>query len=45
MKLKEYAAEWNSAAHERDAGMASILKNCSTNLSGNLLCDKKGDVC
>jgi hypothetical protein len=45
MKLKDYAADWNSATYQRDAGLASILKNCSTNLSGNLLCDKKGDVC
>jgi hypothetical protein len=45
MKLKDNVADFYSATYQRDAGMASILKNCSTNLSGNLLCDKKGDVC
>ena len=45
MRQQEYAADWNSAAHQRDAGLASILKNCSTKSGRFLLCDIKGDVC
>ena len=45
MKLKDNAADWNSAAHQRDAGLASILKNCSTKSRRFLLCDIKGAVC
>lgn len=45
MKQKENVADWNSATYQRDAAVASILKNCSTELHRLLLCDTKGDVC
>jgi hypothetical protein len=45
MTYKENVADWYSATYHRDAGMASILKDCSTNQEGNLLCDTKGEPC
>lgn len=45
MKLKDNVADWYSATYQRDAGMASILKNCSTKSGRFLLCDIKGAAC
>ena len=45
MKQKENVADWYSATYQRDAGMASILKNCSTELDRLLLCDTEAVSC
>ena len=45
MKQKENVADWTSATYEQDAGMASILKNCSTEPDCHLLCDSKAVSC
>jgi hypothetical protein len=45
MTYKENVADWYSATYHKDAGTASILEHCSTNLKGDLLCDTKGGAC
>jgi len=45
MTLKTIAAEGNSAALQRDAGRASICKDCSINFKPILLCDVQGKAC
>ncbi len=46
MKLKSNAAEGHSAAHLRDAGVASMYLHCSTVCKGAFLCDAKmGALC
>jgi hypothetical protein len=45
MRQKENVADWNSATYQRDAEVASILKNCSTELVRLLLCDTKAVSC
>lgn len=45
MLQKENVAEYQSATYPRDAGMASILKNCSTERDCHLLCDTKAVSC
>ncbi len=45
MSLKTIAAESNSAAHQQDAGRASIYEYCSINFERILLCDASGISC
>lgn len=45
MNPKRNAADHDSAANQRDAGMASIWNDCSTKLKLVFLCDTLGDVC
>ncbi len=45
MRQKENVAEDQSATYAKDAGMASILKNCSTEKYRHLLCDIQAVLC
>jgi len=45
MDIKSSAADWYSAAHHKDAGLASISTHCSTILEWNLLCDALVNPC